>query len=71
MNLALTYRGRERKGHQVTERKIKGFSSPSILKLLSSFNIFVKKLYHHENQQSHFVWYRERPLNPKDLRKEG
>jgi hypothetical protein len=34
----------------------------SILKLLSSFDISVKKLYRYENGQGCFVWYRQRPL---------
>jgi hypothetical protein len=42
----------------------------SILKLLSSFDISVKKLYRHENGQACFVWYRQRPLRLKFLRKE-
>jgi hypothetical protein len=42
----------------------------SILKLLSSFDISVKKLYRYENGQTHFMWYRERPLDFKLLRKE-
>ena len=43
----------------------------SILKLLSSFDISVKKLYRYENGQGCFVWYRQRPLKFKLLRKEG
>ncbi len=35
----------------------------SILNLLSSFDISVKKLYRRENGQTHFMWYRERPLD--------
>lgn len=42
----------------------------SILKLLSSFDISVKKLYRHENGQACFVWYRQRPLSLKRIRKE-
>jgi hypothetical protein len=34
----------------------------SILKLLSSFDISVKKLYRYENGQADFIWHRERPL---------
>jgi len=34
----------------------------SILKMLSSSNISVKKLYRRENEAHHFIWYRERPL---------
>jgi hypothetical protein len=43
----------------------------SILKLLSSFDISVKKLYRYQNGQTHFMWYRERPLDLKTIRKEG
>jgi hypothetical protein len=39
----------------------------SILKLLSSFGISVKRLYRYENGQIHFMWYRERPLDFKSL----
>jgi hypothetical protein len=42
----------------------------SILKLLSSFDISVKKLYRHENGEACFVWYRQRPLSLKRIRKE-
>ncbi len=42
----------------------------SILILLSSFDISVKKLYRYEDGQTHFMWYRERPLNFRKLRKE-
>jgi hypothetical protein len=34
----------------------------SILKLLSSFNISVRKLYRREDGQADFMWHRERPL---------
>jgi hypothetical protein len=43
----------------------------SVLKLLSSFDISVKKLYRYENRQANFMWYRRRPLKFKLLRKEG
>lgn len=43
----------------------------SILNLLSSFDISVKKLYRSENGQSHFMWYRERPLDFIRIREEG
>jgi hypothetical protein len=43
----------------------------SILKLLSSFDISVKKLYRYENGQGCFVWYRQRPLDFRRIRKEG
>jgi hypothetical protein len=42
----------------------------SILKLLSSFDISVKKLYRHENGEACFLWYRQRPLSFKRIRKE-
>ena len=42
----------------------------AILKLLSSFHISVKKLYQHKNGEAHFMWYRERPLNFRTIRKE-
>ena len=37
----------------------------SILKLLSSLDISVRKLYRCENGQADFIWYRERPLRFK------
>jgi len=43
----------------------------SILNLLSSLNISVRKLYRYENRQANFMWYRLRPLKFKLLRKEG
>jgi hypothetical protein len=43
----------------------------SILKLLSSFDISVKKLYRYENGQSCFVWYRQRPLKFQTYKKGG
>lgn len=43
----------------------------SILSLLSSLDISVKKLYRYKNRQADFIWYRERPLRFKSLRKEG
>jgi hypothetical protein len=42
----------------------------SILKLLCSFDISVKKLCRYQNGQTHFLWHRERPLNFKTARKE-
>jgi hypothetical protein len=42
----------------------------SILNLLSSLNISVRKLYRRENGQADFIWYRERPLNFKLAGKE-
>ena len=42
----------------------------SILNLLSSLNISVRKIYRRENGQAYFIWYRERPLRFKSLRKE-
>jgi hypothetical protein len=39
----------------------------TILKLLSSFHISVKKLYRYESGQIHFMWYRERPLDLRSL----
>jgi len=43
----------------------------SILNLLSSLDISVRKLYRCRNGQADFIWYRERPLKFKVAGKEG